>query len=254
MSSTGIYTPYFYIIKQKSTGMYYAGSRFAKDCDPKELLTKDGYYTSSNTVKSLLKKDGIDSFKILRIKTFESGEQALAYETRFLKKVDAANNRKFLNKHNNDSRLIFFGSEEFIAILSEKYGVTNSMFIPGMIDRIKKSNLEKHGVESTNALETVKDKKNATKLIRYGDQNYNNQIKTKATKLEKYGNANYNNVAKSKSTMMERYGTDSNFKTIEHKDRARTNALIRAVCPHCNKEGQMISIKRWHYDNCKFKE
>jgi len=30
--------------------------------------------------------------------------------------------------------------------------------------------------------------------------------------------------------------------------------LIKAVCPFCNKEGQQIAMKRWHFTNCKQKE
>lgn len=28
----------------------------------------------------------------------------------------------------------------------------------------------------------------------------------------------------------------------------------KVICPHCNKEGGIIPMKRWHMDNCKFKE
>lgn len=28
----------------------------------------------------------------------------------------------------------------------------------------------------------------------------------------------------------------------------------KVICPHCNKEGGGNSMKRWHFDNCKFKE
>ncbi len=29
---------------------------------------------------------------------------------------------------------------------------------------------------------------------------------------------------------------------------------IKSICPHCKKEGQMIAMKRWHFQNCKNKE
>ena len=32
---------------------------------------------------------------------------------------------------------------------------------------------------------------------------------------------------------------------------SKNNSL--SICPHCNKEGQYRAMKRWHYDNCKFK-
>lgn len=30
--------------------------------------------------------------------------------------------------------------------------------------------------------------------------------------------------------------------------------LVKVVCPFCNKEGQQIAMKRWHFTNCKQKE
>ena len=30
--------------------------------------------------------------------------------------------------------------------------------------------------------------------------------------------------------------------------------LTKAICPFCNKEGQRIAMKRWHFNNCKQKE
>ena len=29
---------------------------------------------------------------------------------------------------------------------------------------------------------------------------------------------------------------------------------LRGECPHCKKQGQLVALKRWHFDNCKFKE
>ena len=37
-----------------------------------------------------------------------------------------------------------------------------------------------------------------------------------------------------------------------------TNKMLQGAnkvikCPHCQKEGQLANMKRWHFDNCKFK-
>lgn len=29
------------------------------------------------------------------------------------------------------------------------------------------------------------------------------------------------------------------------------NTLESVTCPHCNKSGQSVAMKRWHFDNCK---
>jgi hypothetical protein len=119
-----IYAPYFYILQDTSNGMYYAGARWIKDCDPEELLKLDGYNTSSNTIKNIIKKNGIDSFKIRKIKIFEDGRAAVDYETRFLKKVNARKNIDFYNMHNND---FIFDSDKnkFITELLYGDGITN---------------------------------------------------------------------------------------------------------------------------------
>lgn len=31
----------------------------------------------------------------------------------------------------------------------------------------------------------------------------------------------------------------------------RLNNSIKVSCPHCNKEGQLTNMKRWHFNNCK---
>ena len=31
------------------------------------------------------------------------------------------------------------------------------------------------------------------------------------------------------------------------------NMLEYLTCPHCNKIGQSVAMKRWHFDNCKMR-
>jgi uncharacterized cupin superfamily protein len=97
-----IYQPYFYIIQEISTGMYYAGAKWAKDANPNDFLTPNGYHTSSKLVKYLIEKNGLQSFKIRKIKTFANMYDTYEYETKFLKKVNAKSNSCFLNGHENN--------------------------------------------------------------------------------------------------------------------------------------------------------
>lgn len=97
--SKHIYTPFFYIIKDIITEKYYAG--YNSTSDYTLFMTSEGYTTSSNYVNMLLSQHGFERFKIMKIKLFDSKEKAYSYETRFLRKVDAANNKKFINMHNN---------------------------------------------------------------------------------------------------------------------------------------------------------
>lgn len=91
-------TPYFYIIRETATGKYYAGSRIKRGCHPSELLV--GYLTSSHLIQSLCDSDP-HAFTVDRVHTFTTADEAEDYETRFLQKVDARNNPRFYNQHNN---------------------------------------------------------------------------------------------------------------------------------------------------------
>jgi hypothetical protein len=100
-----IYTPYFYIIQDVRNGIYYAGSKYGKDADPSNFMIEGGYTTTSNTVRKIIRQFGLNSFAIRKIKKFEKAEDALQYEKRFLLKVNARNNPRFYNGHNNDWKM-----------------------------------------------------------------------------------------------------------------------------------------------------
>lgn len=98
--------PYFYIIQHIPTGKYYAGCKINAKADSSNLMTHSGYKTTSKVIKNLIKSDGLDSFQINRIKHFSTSEQTLLYETRFLTKVNAAENPRFFNLHNGGKNFV----------------------------------------------------------------------------------------------------------------------------------------------------
>ena len=83
----------------------------------------------------------------------------------------------------------------------EKYGVDSYFKSDEFKNKAKKTFIEKYGVDSASKLKAVIDKVKATKLERYGSSTYNNAAKGKVTKEAKYGNPNYNNRDKFKSTI-----------------------------------------------------
>lgn len=99
-------TPYFYIIKHEPTKKYYAGCKLNSKSDSSNLMTEGGYKTTSKVIKDLIKKDGLKAFEIIRIKHFESSDQALNYESRFLTKVNAADNPMFFNRQNGGKNFV----------------------------------------------------------------------------------------------------------------------------------------------------
>ncbi len=129
--------PYFYIIKHGPTGKYYAGCKINSEADSSNLMTENGYKTTSKIVKNLIKKDGLESFQILRIKHFDLPEQALDYETRFLLKVNAAENPMFFNLHNGGKNFVNKGGYSLSESTKEK------MKKPKSKETIEKQNREK---------------------------------------------------------------------------------------------------------------
>lgn len=129
--------PYFYIIEHIPSNKYYAGCKINSTANSSNLMTDYGYQTTSKIVKELIKKDGLKSFKILKIKHFETAEKTLYYESKFLKKVNAAENLKFLNLHNGGKNFVNKGGY----ILSQN--TKNKMRKPKSKETIEKQNKEK---------------------------------------------------------------------------------------------------------------
>lgn len=187
------YTPYFYIIQHLNSGKYYAGSKWGKSsykhkqrfANPAYFMIENGYLTSSNIVKNIIKSDGLSSLIVRKIKTFSTAEEARNYEYRFLRKVNAKTNEKFLNMHENT--LIAWGTEEYRQASLKKYGVDHPSQSENVKQKIKKSTKLKCGVEYGFLL----DKSKETMLEKYGVK-YTLQSKKlleirKCNHLQKYG-------------------------------------------------------------------
>jgi hypothetical protein len=149
--------PYFYVIREKKTGMYYAGCKYGTEADPTKLLRENGYMTSSNVVRKIILAEGIESFEVVKVKTFSTSEQSYQYETRFLQKVDAKNNPRFYNGHNNDITLPSYGSEKYKLFMISKYGVENPSFCPEIISKQVKTKNSSEWKDTVGAQSTQKE-------------------------------------------------------------------------------------------------
>ena len=115
---------FFYIIEDIRNGMYYAGSKYGKDANPEKFMVEGGYTTSSTNINKLIEEFGLKIFIIRKMKIFDTSKEAISYETRFLKKVNARINKRFYNLHNNDNT---FDTEKnkFITEIVYGNGITN---------------------------------------------------------------------------------------------------------------------------------
>jgi hypothetical protein len=230
MSSNHIYIPYFYIIEHINTGIKYAGSKWAKNSDPKKFMQPDGYCTSSEIIKDIISSEGLKSFRVLEIILEEEikipfgWNNIYEYETWFLKSNEVALSREWFNLHENQGN-IKFGSKQFSQIIMAKYGVDWPLQAKSAIDKRTITWLEKYGVRWPMQSEIIKAKGRETKLKNHGDQNYNNTHQTKATKLERYGDENYNNNEKNKLTCLEKYGVENPFQSKDIIEKSKQTKI-----------------------------
>jgi hypothetical protein len=238
--------PYFYIIKHIPSGKLYAGSRHARNCSPTELLTEDGYLTSSTVIRAIIEREGLNSFTIEDI-ILESdimipfGWNSIRdYETYFLKYHDCASSDVWINSHNNENVSLTFRSPQWNSIMMLKYGSVNF----NNRTKYEQTCLEKYNVTSTNKLSSQKNK-------------------SKQTSLEKYGvdhHMKFNGAESLKSVMLIKYGVDNIMKIPEVKLKAIETRRIKYLmkpditCPHCgliSKASSKTNMVRYHFDNCK---
>jgi hypothetical protein len=102
--------PFFYVIQHKRTGKLYAGCKTANP-DPSTFMCKKGYCTSSKIVRQLIDDESPDIFIIRRIRLFLNVDDAHLHEIKFLSRVDAKNNPRFLNLTNGYGGHVMMGNK-----------------------------------------------------------------------------------------------------------------------------------------------
>lgn len=90
-----------------------------------------------------------------------------------------------------------------------------------MIVKVKKTSIERYGVDNASKSKEILDKIKESNLQKYGVENYYQsddfKIKADATKIKRYGNSKFNNREKLKNTCLERYGVENPFQDSDVK-------------------------------------
>ena len=90
--------PYTYLIRHRPTGKVYYGFRAANKTEPIDDLWKR-YFTSSQKVQQLIEETGADSFDVEIRRIFETKEQAIAWETRVLRRCQVLKDDRWINQN-----------------------------------------------------------------------------------------------------------------------------------------------------------
>lgn len=213
------YIPYFYIIQHKYNGKYYAGSKYAEDANPNIFMIENGYHTSSEIIKCIIKEQGLGSFSICKIRTFKEGIEAHNYETKFLQRINAAAHPLFYNGHNNNG---YYCPEYRKQKMLEKFGVDNYAKTKEFPIKFKETSQKKFGVDHHLQNPEILQKQIDTCRSRYNVDNVFQSEPIKEliyqTKLEKYGVGNFVNPKKAKETCLGKYGENHFSKTDQGRE------------------------------------
>lgn len=224
--------PYFYIIQHKKSKKMYAGSKYAKGCNPSAFMIPNGYTTSSLVINSIIEQEGFDSFVILRIDTNLDGLSAYDYETLFLQCNNCAESNDWYNKHNNSG--ISFGTDNFTQSMLAKYNVEHNSQTKEFKQKYKQTCLNRYGSDNPMKNSTIREKAKQTCLNRYG---YDISLKNPIIR------------EKAKQTNQEKYGVDFSSQVpefIEQRAITRRKSLLKKF--ECKSESEIIE-KIFYYEN-----
>lgn len=221
---------YFYLIRHKPSGKFYAGSKYAKKqfihpdqfWNPNWIGPGKPYYTTSKIIKKLILDEGLNSFEVLELIPRPNGD-ALLYETVFLTSFDAKNSDMWFNQNNGSVKFRCSGHSDET---KRKMSISHLGRRPSeeTISKIKHSNLGKHRSIETRA------KLSESALGR---------VMSKETKA-KIAIANVN-----------RKHTEETKAKISQSNMNKTQTKYK--CPWCSIMAVKSNAHRWHFDNCKHK-
>lgn len=236
MTSNTIYIPFTYCITFTITGQKYYGVRYARNCHPSQLWTS--YFTSSAIIKNLINLHGRDVFLYEIRKTFSSAVDACNYEHKFLTKINAAKNPKWLNSSNSGGK--FHCTPES----SAKGGLKH-----------------KGKIISTETREKIRNSSKGRQNVRKGKRGVvSDEAKLKISAASK-------GIPKPAKTLccpyclLEVKGASNakrwHFENCKkHPSYKNPVALQKPIicCPFCSAtSSNRLNMQRWHFENCKNK-
>lgn len=189
-----------------------------KNCGKEYFISNPGYSWNKNNELVKVKGSAQASSHVL-------SDNYCCYECGKKHQIDKSS-KTSIERYNG----IGFASKELkdkaLKTTKDRYGDENYT----NREQVKQTCLEKYGADNISKSEY--GKKLLSIAIKNAHKERGNEIiaKTKATKLERYGNENYNNRNLAKNTCMEKYGVDSYSKTKEYKEKSiQTNLIKRGV-------------------------
>lgn len=195
------------------TMKWYVGSRWAKGCHP-----DDGYICSSEEVEPLIKSNPNDWVRNI----IAVGEPQSMYdlESEILQTVDAKNDPRSFNKHNNDGKFNTIGIEPW-----------------------------NKGKKFPDSPKKTEEHNRANSLAHLGRKR--TQVECDSMKVPKSELTCPQCGLVGRGGIMKRHHFNNCGKSANLGVKHKPREIV--VCPHCMKSGLSGGMGRWHFDNCKEK-
>jgi len=232
------YQAYTYLIKFKPTGKVYYGVRF-KNIRLKRTPEEDFivmYKTSSQQIKDLIKEYGIESFEWEIRKTFDTPEQAIAWETKVLRRCNVLK-RQDIWYNANVSGYKVTTPRGRLSISNRHKGV------PKTEEHRNKMKLIMIGKNKGRKQTDEHRRKNSEANSKEKHHRWGKTLS--AEERAKCGEKNKGKTAHNKGKPMSQ--EQKNLISIRNKGQKRE----RLTCPHCGTDSAVNTYPRWHGDQCK---
>lgn len=251
---------YTYFIGWSKHNIYYYGRQTRIGCDPTKFWKS--YFTSSHYVAEYRSLHGEPDIIEIRKIFGENYVKCSNWETTVLTKLNCAKSPMFLNRTNNTPA--FTKGTTGVAPAFDEEGE-----YLGLVDCNDSSwGKSIFGANKFNPNTSKQSRENNLALVAQGIHPFQGDSNPSRKKVK----AGTHHWLKENNSLQRQAIDDLQRKLVEDgkhhwlsKEHAentgkRTSANItagkhpygqKASCPHCGKEGQLASMKRWHFDNCE---
>lgn len=266
------YIPYTYLIGWSHLNKWYYGSETAtggnkikkgRVANPNNLWSK--YFTSSKIVKLFRKVHGEPDVIQVR-KTFLDKKSALAWENKVLCRMCVTQNDNWLNQSircmdGSTSSKGWMRTPSGIELMREarkkfkdqnpEYHVWNKGLTKDNNDQLRKASERAKANQASGKIHCIGDSMRGRKF----SDDHREKLKNAACNREKMvwvSNDTIEISTKIVQSLLEQY-ISSGWKRGRHYGYISPFKTPRPkiTCPHCNKTGVDMNMRRYHFDNCK---
>lgn len=205
---------YLYEIRNKINGKIYVGVHKTKNIN-------DGYMGSGKIIKAAIQKHGIENFKKVILETFENAEAMYTKEKEIV-------NEEFLAREDvYNLRCGGSGGFDYIHKINPHPFKGHKHTVNAKI-KIGKIAKNRHHTDESKLL---------MKMNNWARQNPEEQ-------------RTYARLAALKSV---KNRTEETIDKLSKSVTKYWETITEEICPYCSTSGRGGIMKRWHYDNCKYK-